>query len=280
MALVIPNIFASSVLEALGHNLKLRGLATDATNLVGEIRNAGDTVTFPNLVRTATATEITKGTPLSVSNVDQVNATATVKHVGAGKRVFDVEAKQIKGAVMSATAQELADAMADKMEADLGAAILADAVFIEQTAAANAITSAEIQKGLDLFGDQVDTDSFAAIVVNSKLRSSFMGMTEFTKADTTYHVMGNGITVNGVIGFYFGIPVMLADKAGTWDSTKNECVSYILKRGALSYVLQQDLTVEEQRPERLFATDLLISSLYATKLLNTKGVAVLRKTTV
>lgn len=52
----------------------------------------------------------------------------------------------------------------------------------------------------------------------------------------------------------------------------------VVKTGAIGYIMQKETTVEEEREAKLLATDLVASNLYAVKLLDTKGVSILKKT--
>ena len=81
-----------------------------------------------------------------------------------------------------------------------------------------------------------------------------------------------------MVWFYFiGIPVVLCNN-GTYDTDASECKTYIVKRNALGYVFQRDIHIEEERESKLLATDIVASSLYAVKLLDTDGAVVIRKT--
>ena len=63
-----------------------------------------------------------------------------------------------------------------------------------------------------------------------------------------------------------------------WDATNSEPVIAIVKKGALGYIMQKETTIEEEREAKLLATDLIASNLYAVKLLDAKGVSILKKT--
>ncbi|WP_312159347.1 hypothetical protein [Oscillibacter sp.] len=232
---------------------------------------------FPRLKRTAAVESVVKGTALTPSVLDMTDSTAEIKYIGSAFRVYDSEKAQVKGAVQDKIITQVTDAMAKQIDTDLAAAIDTDVVYKSVVAGAAAITSAELQTGINNFGDNVDTDSFAAIVINSRLRSYFAGMTEFTNTALTYQTSGNGIVTNGVIGYYFGIPVIVTNN-GTYDSTASECKTYIVKKDALGYVFQKNITLEEDRQALLLATDIVASSLYATKLLDETGVVLCRKT--
>jgi hypothetical protein len=272
----IPEVFADAVNEKLNKTLRFGSVAFDASSLVPEIKNAGDTMHFPKIKRTATVENVVKGSALTPAELDMSDSTAEIKYIGSAFRIYDKDKAQVKGVLQDKIVAQVSDAMAEQIDTDL-AAECDTAVYKSAVADAAKITSDELQKGIDNFGDSVDTDSFAAIIINSKLRSSFAGMPEFVNTALTYQTEGNGLVQNGVVGSYFGIPVIVTDN-GTWDSTNSEAKTYIAKKDALSYVFQKAITVEESREALLLATDVVASSLYATKLLDDTGIVICRKT--
>lgn len=273
----IPEVFADAVNAKLGTTLRFGSVAFDATSLVPDIMNAGDTMHFPKLKRTATIENIVKGTPLTPAVIDMTDDTAEIKYIGSAFRIYDSEKAQIKGAVTDKIITQVVDAMAKQIDTDLAAAIDTDVVYKKAVASATAITSAELQLAMDDFGDNVDTDTFAAIIINSRLRSSFVGMDEFVNTALTYQTNGNGLVTNGIIGHYFGIPVIVTNN-GTYDDVAKECKTYIVKKDALGYVFQKNVFLEEEREAKILATDIVASSLYATKLLDETGVVLCKKT--
>lgn len=279
MALIVPEVFSDAVNAKLDAALRIGRVAFDATANVPEAMQYGDTIHFPKLNRVVTASEVTKGTPLTPAAVDMTDMSAPIKQVAASARVYDKEATQIKGPVMDEMVRQVADAMATKVDGDLVVAMDTDAVYKHASASATAITSSELDEAMNSFGDDVDTSKFAGIVINSRLRSSFMAMDAFTNVQKTFNhaEQANGIVADGVIGYYAGIPVILCDN-GTYDATAKECKTYIVKRNSLGYVFQRNITIEEEREAKLLATDIIASSLYATKLMDTSGVVIIRKT--
>lgn len=167
--------------------------------------------------------------------------------------------------------------MAKKIDSDLVKTMDDEAVLKATTASATEITTAELNAGIAAFGDQIDSDTFAAWVINSRLVNSFMNMDAFVSTAKTHATDGNGIVKNGIIGYLYNVPVMVSNN-GTFDETKSECKTYLIKRDALGYVFQKDISVEEERLAKLRATDIVTTSLYATKLLDSKGIVILRKT--
>ena len=277
MSLVIDSVYADAVNSKLGTALKMKSVATDYTDMVSEILVYGNEVHFPTFDRLTSADEVTKGTALVPEEVGMSDNVATVKQTGKAVRIYDKDKAQIKGAVVDNMAVQTAEVMGAKIDTDLANEVIENAVF-KTALGGDALTVTAIDGAFDVFGDQVQNSSFAGIVAHGKFRSQLMKMDEFTKIDKTYAVIGNGIVDDSnCIGFWNGtIPVYLSDQM--WDATNSEPVMAIVKKGALGYIMQKETTIEEEREAKLLATDLVASNLYAVKLLDSKGVSILKKT--
>ena len=276
MSLVIGSVYADAVNSKLGTALKMKDIATDYTDMVSDILVYGNEVHFPTFNRLSDAEEVTKGTALVPEEVGMSDSTAKVKQTGKSVRIYDKDKAQIKGAVVDAMASQTAEVMAKKIDSDLISEMVDNAVY--KTALPGELTVSAIDSAFDVFGDQVQNSSFSGIVAHGKFRSAIMRMDEFTKIDKSYAVSGNGIVDdNNCIGFWNGtIPVYLSDQM--WDATNSEPIMAVVKTGAIGYIMQKETTVEEEREAKLLATDLVASNLYAVKLLDTKGVSILKKT--
>lgn len=276
MSLVIGSVYADAVNSKLGTALKMKDIATDYTDMVSDILVYGNEVHFPTFNRLSDAEEVTKGTALVPEEVGMSDSTAKVKQTGKSVRIYDKDKAQIKGAVVDAMASQTAEVMAKKIDSDLISEMVDNAVY--KTALPGELTVTAIDSAFDVFGDQVQNSSFSGIVAHGKFRSAIMRMDEFTKIDKTYATTGNGIVDdNNCIGFWNGtIPVYLSDQM--WDATNSEPIMAVVKTGAIGYIMQKKTTVEEEREAKLLATDLVASNLYAVKLLDTKGVSILKKT--
>ncbi len=277
MALFITEVFADAINEKLGVALKMGQLATDVTNEVSDITTQGDEINFPKYERVASVGTVTKGTALVPAEVSMSENKATIKQTGGSIRVYDKDSKQIKGATLDNMAQQLVDAMVQDLDSSLSATMDTEVTKKSATASGTAITNTELLNGLALFGDDVDYDSFSGIAINSRLLPSFLAMNEFVSVEKTYKHDGNGLIKNGLVGYWFGIPCVLTNN-GTWDSTASECKSYMIKKGALGYVKQQDVTLEIEREGKLLANDIIVSDLYATKVMDADGIVIIRKT--
>lgn len=276
--LVIPELFSEAVNSKMEVSLRVGRLATDMTDLAEDIRTCGDTIHFPTFDRISDAATVVKGTPLVPEEVNMSDSTAKIKQVGKSVRIYDKESIQVKGAMKDRIAEQIGEVMAKDVDKNLVDEMDASAVYKVPTSSPESITKTEIEAAFDCFGDDVDSANFAGILINHRLRTSFVNMDEFTSISKTYAKDGNGVVEDGIVGYWLGvIPVIICDN-NTYDATAKECKTYLVRKNALGVIWQKEVTIEEERESKHLATDLVASDLYAVKLIDTKGCVVIRKT--
>lgn len=270
MAIIVPEVFADAVNARMDVALRVGKIATDYTDMVEDITTCGDTVNFPVISRIEDATTVTKGVALVPDEVNMTDNKAEIKQVGKAVRIYDKDSAQVKGALKERMAEQLGDAMAKAVDADLVAAIKSDALYTEDV---DSLLEGPINDAFDVFGDDVDNDTFAGIIIHSNLRAAICAMDAFTGKNKTYAADGNGVVVDGMIGYWNGtIPVYLSNNGTKVD---NKYMLAIAKKDALGVVWQKEATIEEEREAKVLATDIVANELYATKLVHPDGVSVL-----
>lgn len=278
MAIITPKIMKDAINEKLGVSLKLGGLATDITNDVSDITQCGSEISMPKYSRVASVTDITKGSAIIPNEIALVDSTAKILQTGGSIRVYDRDERQIKGRTLDNMAEQLVQAMSQSMDTALSDTIDKEAIKKSPQADATKITFDEILSSISLFGDDVEIDSYAGLCINSRLLPSFYAMEQFVKIDYSFNQNNtNGIVKNGIVGKLLGIDVVCTNN-GTWKD--NETVSYLIKKNALSYVKQQDITLELERESKLLCNDIVVSSMYACKVTDPDGIVIIRKTIV
>ena len=277
MAIIVPEVYANLVTEKVKGKVKISQLAENIGVLSG---NVGDTVTFPMFKALSDAELMEKGDSITTEQLSQTSTSKSIMQYGKGTKIYDIEDLTALGRMLENSASQMARIFARALDNEMVKDIDTNAILKSATVVANEIAESELINGFQLFGDEQDNDEFAGIVINSLLAPSFYTMNGFIKSDVTYSKEGNGIIRNGVIGFYRGtIPVILSD-VNTYDSTKLECKSYIIKKGALGIMNKRNVLVEEQRHAETKSTDLYADYIFATGLIMKDGVAILRKTIV
>lgn len=280
MAIVVPELFSSAINNALDVSLRIGKVAFDATPLVPEITTCASKVHFPKFDRISKAQVMTKGTALVPNDVSMTDNEAEVVQIGNSVRVYDKDAIQIKGAVIDEFAKQLGETMALSIDEDLAKEMNDNAVYKTAVSNADSITYLEMESAFTPFGDKIDNALFvnAGFIVNSRLVPSIIGMDAFTSIEKSYGTAGNGNVVDGVIGYWRGnIPVRVCN-IGTYDETAKECITFLVKSGSLGVITQKAATIEEEREALLQANVIVASEMYAVKLLEEKGVSILRKT--
>lgn len=273
--LVIAELFSEAVNAKMDIALRVGKLATDMTDMAEDIRTCGDTIHFPTFDRISDAADVVKGTPLVPEEVNMSDSVAKIKQVGKSVRIYDKDSIQVRGAMKDKLSEQMGEVMAKDVDFSLIKEMDDNAVY---KVASPTLSVAAIEDAFDCFGDDVDSASFAGMLINHRLRKEFTSMDEFVSVSKTFARDRNGVVENGVIGYWLGvIPVIICDN-NTYDTNLMECKTYLVKKNALGVIWQKEVTIEEEREGKLLATDLIASDLYAVKLMDTKGCAVIRKT--
>lgn len=278
MAIIVPEVYSEVLAEKINGQVKIAQFALELQGL-DEFAEEGDKVSFPRWTALSDAEDLTKGNAITAEQLAQTKVTKTVKHKAKGVTIYDIDAKTGKGNFLENAVGQQARIFAKALDDELVKDIDANATLKTTSATADTILEEDLIKGFNLFGDDQDNETFAGIVINSKLLPSFYNMVGFTSKDKTYVADGNGIVINGVIGYYRGtIPVILSD-VNTYDSSKNECKTYIIKNGALGKKSKTGgVNIEVERDASKKATNVYADNMFVTGLIDTEGVAIIRYT--
>lgn len=276
---IVPQVFKGIVSAKFKEKVKLLNLAVDMGD-VPDFSEVGDTIHFPKFktLDTTKMVEMAKGDILDVTELEQEDSTATIKQVGFASRVYDIVDLTAFGNHVDENGNQHAKIFARKLDTDLANEAQQTLLKVATTDAV-AVTNAELSNAMAMFEDEIDTEEFAGIVINSRIVNSFYAMPEFVDKAKTYVADGSGIVVGGLLGYWRGIPVYVANH-GTYDNVKNECITYIIKKGALGYKMKRDINIELERIAKAKATDVVTDMIYAVKLLADDGLVILRKTIV
>ena len=277
MALIKPEVYTQIVSAKFKEKVKLANLAVDLGEIEG-FREVGETIHFPKWKPMSNGVEtVVKGTPIALDTLDQEDSTATIKFFGKGVRVFDIDDITSFGNHVQEGAIQSATLHARNFDNEIAKELQSSALKVA-LANANAITNAELGKAMGLYGDEIDSSEFAGIVINSRLVESFYNMAEFVDVNKSYVHENNGKQiVNGLIGYWRSIPVLVADH-NTYDTTKNESITYLVKVGSVGFKTKRDFKTEVDRKAELQCNDVYTTQIYATKLLKDDGVVICRKT--
>lgn len=271
--LIKPEVYSQIATEKFKGKAILSNFATDLGVLHGSV---GDTVSFPMFNLIGSAKELQKGEGIEEEELTQSDSKAIIKQISApGVLIYDIDDLTALGNFVDNGAMQQGTVLARKLDSDLVAECLKSNLKVK-TATKNSLIADDLNKGFGMFGDEQNVDDMACILVHSIVASSLYSMPEFTKSDLTYNgVNGNGIIKNNLIGHFRGVPVYMSDKDTFIDG---ECVSLIVKKGALAKMEKRGINIEDERQAKYKRTCLYADYIYAVKLVNEEGVVVLRNT--
>lgn len=275
--LLQSNVITRMINEAMEGKEKLMSLASDLGSLPNGV-HAGNTFSIIKYQHLGEMVDLAKGDTIALEDLVATESQETIEHKAKGFIVYDIERETSIGgkSLLDNKIEDLANIRIRAIEKSLGSK-MAKAPLKYAVASAIAVTEDEINLALQqAFGDDQDYDTFAGIVVNSKVATGFYTMNGFVKADLTHTQNGNGIVKGGVIGTFRGIPVIMSDVT-TYDTTKNECLTFIIKKGAIGYRVQAG-EVEVTRVASKKADEVYDDIMFVTGVINDAGVCVLRKT--
>ena len=259
--LIVPEVYAELVREKITGKCKVAQFAVTKGNLMGQ---AGETVKFPAYKYVGDASDWTIGTAMTAGELEQTTTSATIKAIAApGVNIYDYDDEVAMGQQINEAASQQAVSIARKMDTDAIDACLTSPLK-KKLAAKNTVTQDELITMLGLYGDDRDSADFDAIVIHSAFAPSFYSMDMFVSREKTMTRDGNGVSVNGIIGYFLDIPVVLSDRL--YDTTSQEGFILMMKKNALSLLPKESPFTEVARDASKRLSTIFTSDFYAMAL--------------
>lgn len=259
--IIVPDVYAQLVREKVAGKCKVAQFLVNLGDLHGKV---GETLTMPKWAYIGDATDWDINTPMDKTQMKQTSTTATIKAISApAVEVADYDNEVELGNAIEEASSQQAEGVARKYDTDAIACALESPLKF-QIANKNTITQLELIAMLGLYGDDRDSADFDAIVVHSSFAPSFYAMDMFVKRDLTMTTEGNGVAVNGCIGYFLNIPVVLSDRL--YDTANQEGFVLMMKKNAISIIPKENPFAEAERNAGLRRTTIYLSQFYAMAL--------------
>ena len=263
MALIVPKLYADLVRETYETKAIMRSLSTDVGIL--DIHQVGQTIIFPRFKLIGDAEDMTNFTmttgSLTAEALAQDSSEAIVKQKGKAVYVRDFDNLTALGNHIQEAAIQTGTTLARDVDLSLLTDVINGGVIVPGSSVS---VDADMLSLFDIFGDDQDADSFIGFVVHSRYISTIMESRLFIDATTTTAFNGSGIVRNGLLGFYRGIPVYVADRMNDVNPTVNVI---LLKKGAVGYMEKRAIIVEEERVPLRGGSNIVSNIMYATHFL-------------
>ena len=269
---IVPDVYAQLVRDKVKGKCKVAQFLVNLGDLHGKV---GETIHFPKWGYIGDGKDWNVNTPMDVTQMKQTQTTATIKAIQAPAiKVADYDNEVELGNAIEEASEQQAIAVGRKYDTDAIACALTSPLKY-QLATKNTVTQAEMISILGLYGDDRDSADFDAIVIHSSFAPSFYAMDMFTSRERTMTTDGSGIAVNGVIGEFLGIPVVLSDRL--YDSTNTEGFILVMKKNAISIIPKESPFAETSRDAGLRQTTIYLSQFYAMALTDDTAIVVAKK---
>lgn len=264
---IVPEVYASLVREKIAGKCKVAQFLVNLGDLHGKV---GETLTMPKWAYIGDAKDWNINTPMDVTQMKQTSTQATIKAIQApAVKVADYDNEVELGNAIEEASSQQALGVARKYDTDAIACAL-ESPLKYKLATKNTVTQDELIAMLGLYGDDRDSADFDAIVVHSAFAPSFYQMPMFVKKDLTMTADGNGIAVNGIIGTFLNIPVVLSDRL--YDATNQEGFILMMKKNAISIIPKENPFAEASRDASLRQTTIYLSQFYAMALTDDEAI--------
>ena len=265
--IIVPEVYAQLVRERIAGKCKVAQFLVNIGDLHGKV---GETLTMPKWAYIGDAVDWDINTPMDKTQMKQTSTQATIKAIQApAVEVADYDNEVELGNAIEEAASQQALGVARKYDTDAIECAL-ESPLKYQLAEKNKVTQEELIAILGLYGDDRDSADFDAIVVHSTFAPSFYEMPMFVKKDMTMTKDGNGIAVNGVIGEFLSIPVVLSDRL--YDTTNQEGFILVMKKKAISIIPKENPFAETERNASLRRTTIYLSQFYAMALTDDEAI--------
>lgn len=227
-----PQVVGDLVEKKLTDAIKFSPLARVDTTLVAR---AGNTISLPAYSFIGSATDVAEGSDIPISQLTEAPVTATVKKVGKGVQITDEAILSGFGDPMGEAIDQLALAIASKVDDDVLGVLAGIAAPMTHTTQGSTLTADDIADALVKFGEDIDGDK--VLLISPADYNILRKAKDWCPASE----LSANIIVKGTVGEIHGCQVVVTNKLATSGNL------YIVKPMALALYMKRDTEVEADR---------------------------------
>lgn len=237
-----PQVMADMVSAKLPKLIKFTPLAVIDTTLVGR---PGDELTVPQWTYSGDATDITEGTAIPIDQLGTKETKMKIKQAGKAIEITDKAALVGHGNVYGEATNQIALAIANKVDNDL--------VTVAATATQNIteapVSVANIDKALSVFADEEDARYVALVNPKDAIKLRADAAQNWVKGSE----LGADIVVSGTFGEVSGVQIVRTKKVEEGKgflvkvSSLQTDTDDDAKYGAFVINLKRDVMIENDR---------------------------------
>lgn len=237
-----PEVMADMVSDKLPEMIKFTPLAYVEKELVGV---PGDTLTVPKWTYSGDATDIEEGDAIPVDQIGTKKQTMTIKQTGKAVEITDKAALTAQGDIYTEAANQIALAIANKVDND----IITAAKTATQNITEAPVSVANIDKALALFNDEDDAKYVALVNPKDAIKLRADAGQNWLRGSE----IGADIIVSGTFGEVAGVQIVRTKKVEEGEgflvkvSAVDTDTDDNAKYGAFVINLKRDVEIEKDR---------------------------------
>ena len=209
--LINPEVMTDMISATLPKKIKFSRIAGVDTTLEGR---EGDTVTIPKYAYIGDAEDVAEGVALGTVSLTATTTKVTVKKAGKATEISDEAILSAHGDTVGESVNQLAMALASKIDDDCVKAL--NTATLKYDGSAGAISYEGIVKAIDLLEDESDTPASKVIFVHPKQVTQLRLDADFR--DLNKYPMP--VIMTGAIGSIAGAQVIVSKRVTT-DGSNN-----------------------------------------------------------
>lgn len=264
---IAPEVYGDLAQAAFTGQVKVLGspAVVEDNTLVGQ---PGETIRFPKWGALGDLDDLTTGVAMVPTELEQTDATATIKEAGKAVLVNDRDKLTMLGGQNAAENEALRQfgvLAARKVDGDLitEARTAAGRKAFTTSAGLTTFSWNAIVEGIAQFGDEWEPEDFAGFYINAAQMAEVFKDGQFIDAAK---IGDNSVVRRGVIGVLGGVPVYVTNRLAEGDFL-------LMKRGVLGALYKRRPLVEQDR-DILKRQDVYTTNVhYAVKAINPAGIA-------
>ena len=242
--LINPQVIADMMDKKLIDLIKFSPLCRIDNTLEGR---PGSVITLPSYTYIGDAADVAEGADISIGQLTETTATATIKKAGKGVQITDEAILSGYGDPVGEAVSQLQKSIAAKVDKDALttlrgiAAAMTYTVTTAGTFAADDVADALIKFGEDIEGEKV-------LIVSPKMYGAFRKADDWCPASE----IAANLIIEGAVGMIHGCQVVVSNKINDYVPAEGETPAtrgeaFIVKPGALALYLKRDVLVETDR---------------------------------
>ncbi|GAX46774.1 N4-gp56 family major capsid protein [Pseudolactococcus reticulitermitis] len=236
---VVPEVMADMISAKIPHKLRFIALAKVDTTLVGQ---PGNTITVPSWSYIGDAEDVAEGAAIPTTKMESSTKQMTIKKAAKGVKITDEARLSAIGDPFGEATDQLAKAIAGKIDTDLIAAASETTQHI--VSGTGVLKLAKLQAAIDVFADE---DYQNMLLITTPANATAL-RDEFLAANKGADVTAN-IQIKGAFANILGVDIIRSAKITTpgflFKITADPETEEI--EPALRIVMKRDIQVEADR---------------------------------